>query len=101
MNKERLISYRKFCVKHKYSYCIPEDYKFAWDSTNKEGEKALQLLKSLLPSKRQTKYKNVNIKMKTKEYETTDRKIEEINWIFSQVRESLEKIREAQKELED
>jgi|TARA_R110000824_G_scaffold103553_1_gene246010 hypothetical protein len=39
--------------------------------------------------------------MKTKEYETTDRKIEEINWIFSQVRESLEKIREAQKELED
>ena len=48
MNKERLISYRKFCVKHKYHYCIPEDYKFVWDSTNKEGEKALQLLKNLL-----------------------------------------------------
>ena len=62
MNKERLISYRKFCVKHKYSYCISEDYKFVWDSTNKEGEKALQLLKNLLPSKRQTKYNQRDIK---------------------------------------
>ena len=39
--------------------------------------------------------------MKTKEHKTTDEKIEKINWMFAQIRESLEKIREARKELED
>ena len=38
--------------------------------------------------------------MKTKE-KTVDEKIEEINWVFAQIRESLEKIRESRKELEN
>ena len=61
MNKERLIPYRKFCIKHKYSYCIPEDYKFVWDLTDKEGEEELQRLKDSLPSKRQTEYNQRDI----------------------------------------
>ena len=72
MNKERLISYRKFCIKYNYSYCVPENFKLTaplidcksleCGITDEEGEAALEKLKKQMPTKAQTRYNQRDIK---------------------------------------
>ena len=55
-------SYRKFCIKYNYSYCVPENFKLTLGITDEEGEAALKKLKKEMPTKAQTRYNQRDIK---------------------------------------
>jgi hypothetical protein len=55
-------SYRKFCFKYKYSYCVPENFKLTRGITDEEGERSLERLRASLPSEAQTRYNQRDIK---------------------------------------
>jgi hypothetical protein len=64
-------SYRKFCFKYKYSYCVPENFKLTRGITDEEGEKALEQLRMNLPSEAEAKYNQRDIKKRNEKLRNT------------------------------